>query len=76
MRQGFEKLDEIDRKILSGAERTIAGFLLQDTLREITAENGKKDLVSVIEKSLRIYTALEKSLAINIKNLEKSLRHL
>ena len=76
VRQGFEKLDEIDRKILSGAERTIAGFLLQDTIREITAENGKKDLVSVIEKSLRIYTALEKSLAINIKNLEKSLRHL
>jgi hypothetical protein len=69
-------LDNADRNILAEGGRNIAGFLLQDVIRSVTAvtaESPGNDLYTVIEKSFKIYFELENSIMLHQKYLKKCI---
>jgi len=70
----LKNLDKADNDILSQSGRTIAGFLLQDTIREITNSTGEKTFNSAIEKSYKIYSDLEESIKLHQKYLNSAIK--
>ncbi|MCL2293669.1 MAG: DUF115 domain-containing protein [Spirochaetes bacterium] len=65
-------LDKADADILSQSSRTIAGFLLQDTIRAITRGNTEKTFSAIIEKSHKIYLELEESIKLHRKYINSA----
>ena len=70
----LEELDKADNDILSQSGRNIAGFLLQDTIRAITGSSAEKTFDTIIEKSYKIYSDLEKSIKLHQKYIDSALK--
>ncbi len=72
----LKELDSIDRMLLEGEARDLAGFLLQEVSRRILTDEKETDLRGSVIKSMEIYINLSESALYHISLLENALKNL
>ncbi len=72
----LEKLNNIDRKVLSGDAKDTAGFILQEVSRDILNTEDETDFEKSILNTIRIYENISSACEYHITLLKKAVKKL